>query len=91
MLPFLLSLAKKIINVCRGKVRKRDLFHTLFHLPGIQLFKIGSLMRKIFSDEDALKAAKIFKKRVTPLIKQSKELEKNYFHNGEFVKQLQFT
>ena len=53
------------------KGNRYDLLSSLFHLPGIQLFKIGHLLRKMFAAKDDVGKKKIFRKRIEKWIDQT--------------------
>ena len=53
----------------KGKIS--DLLSCLFHLPGLQLFKIGHLLRKMFAAKDDVGKKKIFRKRINKWIDET--------------------
>ena len=54
------------------KGQRSDLLSCLFHLPGLQLFKIGHLLRKTFAAKDDLGKIKKFRKRIQQFIDNNK-------------------
>ena len=83
-LPMLVSMVLYLFSCIRGKEKSNVKF--LFHLPLVQLYKHGKILRKIDSVVEETRQLEDFEEKVMAIVKKSNDLDQKGFWKYEHFK-----
>ena len=88
LLPFITNFIWKSFEACKDKEKTSNLKNCLYHLPGVQAFRLFHLLKKQFEAIDELQKKKDFQTRVKPIITNSTSLKEKGNLNLRKIKQI---